>query len=96
MGDRRISLDDGIVANADELVKARAPAEEGFVADVDVSSEQYVVCENVTITDDDIMSEMRTGHKEVTRANAGHAIGGGASMDGDVFAQGIVRTKGDA
>ena len=96
LADRGISLGDGEVADVNELMEARAAAEEDTVAEMDVTSEQNVVGEDVVISHVDVVGEVRTGHQEIAFAQGGEATVLGTAVDGDVFPQGVLRTNADA
>lgn len=88
--DRSIALDDGVIADVDELVKRGSSTEKTAIADANVAGEQNIVCQHIVIADLDIVGEVHACHQKIVVANASNAAAFRASMDCDIFAQSIV------
>lgn len=96
LADRSIALDDGVIADVDELVKRGSSTEKTAIADANVAGEQNIVCQHIVIADLDIVSEVHACHQKIVVADASNAAAFRASMDGDIFAQSIVFTDDHA
>ena len=86
LADRSISLDDGVIADVDELVKRGSSTEETAIADANVAGEQNIIGEYIVIADLDIVREVHACHQKILLADASDAAAFRTSMNGDVFA----------
>ena len=89
--DERAHADEGVVADAAELVHADEAAEDHLVADFHVPGERGVVREHALVADDAIVRHVHVGQQPVAVADAGDAAAGaGAAADGREFAHDVV------
>ena len=91
----RKPLTDGVVADADELMKNTAAPDEYALADMNVAGEQDVVGEDDVVAEMDVVREVRPGHEEAAIADDRLAALGGAAMNGDVFANAVAVADDD-
>ncbi len=89
LADGRVSLNDGVVTNMNELVKHGPAAKKCFIAHLNVSSEQHVIRDYVVIAHGNIVREVNASHKKISFSDQCISACNGATMDGDIFTQGI-------
>ena len=95
--DYAIATDEGMTADAAELVDAAERADGRPILNFDVPGEGDGVGEDDVATNDAIMRDVHVGHEPVAIADLGEcAAAFGAAVDGDEFADGVaVADAGD-
>ncbi len=77
-------------AKVAELVYQSAAADDGVVVDDDFAGELCGVGDDDVVAYAAVVGDVRVGHDQAVVAHDGAPFGGGATVDGDVFAQGGV------
>ena len=63
-----VSLNDAVVADADELVKHSTAAKETVVANLNMPRKEHGIGDDIFVSDVNIVSEMAADHEEVSSA----------------------------
>ena len=95
LDDFAAAADDGVGTDAAELVDAGEAGDDDVVGDGDVAAEGGAVGENAVVADDGVVGDVGIGEEVVVVADDG-GLGGGAAVDGDVFAEGVALADEDA
>jgi hypothetical protein len=83
-GDNTVAADDGVAADAAELMNAAGSPDHGPVADDDVSAESGSIGKNAMAADGGVMRDVDVGHKQVVVMDGGlETAGVGAAVNGD-------------
>ena len=78
------------LADADELMHAREPADDGVALDGDVARERGAVREDDGVAEVAVVRDVRRNHEQAAGADArGHAAAFGPRIDRDVFAHDV-------
>lgn len=86
------TTDHDVATDTAELMDEDIGGKDGEIVNDDFASELGTIAEDATVTDDIVVSNVHAFHKEIVGADYGAAFGSGASVDGDVFTDGIVIT----
>ena len=78
------------ISHVDELVNGGATSEEDLVSDANVPGDHDIIGEDVVVPNADVVCEMGNGHEKITISNNGIATCFSATIDGNVFAEGVV------
>ncbi len=63
------TADEGVRADADELVSGRAAADDGEIADLAMAGEHHVVGQDDALADPAVVGDMGVGEKDAARAD---------------------------
>lgn len=88
--DEGTSLGDDVGADMDELQAGCLAAEDDVIAHDDMSGEGGVIGKYAVVAYDTVVGYMDVSHEEVAVADDGLAAGGGATVNGAAFADGVV------
>jgi len=95
LDDFAAAADDGVGTDAAELVDAGEAGDDDVVCDGDVAAEGGAVGEDAVVADDGVVGDVGVGKEVVVVADDG-GFGSGATVDGDVFAEGVAVANEDA
>ena len=94
LGHDRVAADEGMPADAAELVHARAGADVGEVLDRDVAAERRHVAEDRVVADVAVVRDVHVGHEQVAVADRRHAAAAArAAMDRDELAEDVAACR---
>lgn len=84
------AADHGVIADADELMRAAETGDDDVVSDVDVAGEHGGVGQDVVVAELAIVGDVGVGEEEVVVPDGGGLAGAGGAVEGDVFAEDVV------